>query len=81
MIKMKEKMYKVVIEILTKNGEMKEGDLIHKLVEKRYPIRKIHGYIDALVDLRIIEVEKRENVVYVRLKGIYKNAYDYLKGE
>jgi len=81
MIKMKEKMYKVVIEILTKNGEMKEGDLIYKLVEKRYPIRKIHGYIDALVDLRIIEVEKRENVVYVRLKGIYKNAYDYLKGE
>jgi len=78
---MKEKMYKVVIEILTKNGEMKEGDLIYKLVEKRYPIRKIHGYIDALVDLRIIEVEKRENVVYVRLKGIYKNAYDYLKGE
>lgn len=74
-------MYKVVIEILTKNGEMKEGDLIYKLVEKRYPIRKIHGYIDALVDLRIIEVEKRENVVYVRLKGIYKNAYDYLKGE
>lgn len=70
---MKEKMYKAVIEILTKNGEMKKGDLIHKLAEKRYSVRMIWGYIDALVDLGVIGAEKRENVVYVRLKGVTKN--------
>jgi len=70
---MKEKMYKVAIEILTKNGEMKKGDLVHKLVEKRYSIRMIWGYIDALVDLGVIEAEKRENVVYFHLKGVNKD--------
>jgi len=70
---MNEKMYKVVMEILKENGEMKKSDLIYKLVEKKYPIRKIWEYIDALVDLGIIEDEKRENVVYVRLKEVNKN--------